>query len=120
MQQIADFLMSPWGKLVSALLLFVVVWVVKSPEKLKAMLDGRPMVKRALVLALGAMPASAFAMNGEQLNDIAVTLFTAVIGAMGINSLRPSKDKAKKVDAAKKDDDTKDDVADDENDTAKK
>lgn len=97
--QLANWLITGEGRLVCAALLFIVVWVLKNNEKVKASLLTTPERKRIAVVLLAALPAVATALTTDSaLRDIGATFITAVFGAMGIHGaldLQKKKEEAK-------------------------
>lgn len=86
------WLASPQGRLIAAVLLFILVGVLERTPGIAAKLDGKPMLKRGLAIGITVAGAAATALwAGVPLTEVGQAAVTAFLSAAGLNACLPGK-----------------------------
>ena len=86
------WLASPQGRLVAALALFALVALLERAPWVRDQLDGRPVAKRMVAIAITVVGAAATAFwSGVPLAQVGEAALTAFLGCTAINELLPGR-----------------------------
>ena len=93
--QLLQWAMSGEGRLIAAAALFVSMWAVKNAPIVRDFIN-TPRRKQAANTLMALAPAAWLLVQGAPPVEVVSTAITIALSAKGINTLRPSKSKAKK------------------------
>lgn len=92
--QLIQWFTSGEGRLIAAALLFVAMWAVKRAPIVRDYIN-TPRRKQAANTLMAMAPAAWLMVEGAPPVEVISTALTIALSAKGINTLRPSKSKAK-------------------------
>ena len=90
--RILTWLASPQGRIVAALALFALVALLERTPWVRDQLDGRPVAKRIVAVAITIAAAAATALYaGVPLAQVGEAALVTLLGATGLNTLAAKK-----------------------------